>query len=96
MKLWDVSDPLHPRVLHTLAGHEGSVFGAAFSGDGALLATCGSDRTVRVWDVATGALLRTLRRHAQWVWCVAFHPLHRTLLMSADRDGCTLLWTLDA
>ncbi|MEX0642661.1 MAG: hypothetical protein WD468_08160, partial [Pirellulales bacterium] len=35
-------------------GHVGLVFAVAFSADGKLLASGGSDRTVRIWDVATG------------------------------------------
>ncbi|QDU22231.1 WD40 repeat domain-containing protein [Urbifossiella limnaea] len=37
------------------AGHKGEVTGAAFSPDGKLLASCGRDGTLVVWDVATKA-----------------------------------------
>jgi WD40 repeat protein len=34
---------------------------AVWSPDGALIATASSDRTARVWDADTGALLTTFR-----------------------------------
>jgi WD40 repeat protein len=36
-------------------GHEGIVHGVAVAPDGATLASCGEDGTVRVWDVALGS-----------------------------------------
>jgi hypothetical protein len=49
-----------PRVLR---GHRGAVFYVAYSPDGKLLATCGQDQTTRLWDVASGQLLRTFLGH---------------------------------
>jgi WD40 repeat protein len=43
---------------HVLGAGKNAIQAAAFSPDGALAATGGTDRLVRVWDVRTGALLR--------------------------------------
>jgi WD40 repeat protein len=54
--LWDVE---HYRMITPLEGHVGLVFSARFVGDGLL--TTGKDRTVRLWDRATGRLRQTYR-----------------------------------
>jgi WD40 repeat protein len=48
-------------VLTRLHGHSGTVESIAFSPDGRLLASCSVDETIRLWDVADGSLLQTLR-----------------------------------
>jgi predicted NACHT family NTPase len=37
------------------------------------------DNTIRLWDAASGALLRTLEGHTSWVLSVAFSPDGRAL-----------------
>jgi WD40 repeat protein len=63
----------------------------AFSPNGRLLASASNDRTVRLWDPATGALTQTLEGHSDSVWSVAFSPDGR-LLASASHDRTVRLW----
>jgi WD40 repeat protein len=46
-----------------LTGHTDLVLGVAFSPDGRLLASCGGDKTVRLWDPAAAEHRRTLTGH---------------------------------
>jgi WD40 repeat protein len=49
------------RLLATLQGHTGTVWGVALTGDGRTMASGGIDGMVRMWEVGSGACLRTLR-----------------------------------
>jgi WD40 repeat protein len=69
----------------------GSQVGAvAFSADGKALVLGGGDRTVKLWELATGAT-RTVGAHLGPVNAVAFFP-NSQLLASASSDGTVKVW----
>jgi WD40 repeat protein/transcriptional regulator with XRE-family HTH domain len=74
-----------------LTGHQGPVYGAAFSPDGGLLATASADRTVRLWDVVQRRQIGTLVGHTDSVVGVAFGP-NGHLLASVGADHTVRLW----
>jgi WD40 repeat protein len=55
------------------------------------LASGADDRTVRVWDAATGAELRALAGHDDWVRSVAWSPDGTRVASGAD-DGTVRVW----
>jgi WD40 repeat protein len=63
----------------------------AFSSDGRLLASGSYDKTVRLWDPATGMLEQTLKGHLDSIHSVAFSPDGR-LLASGSSDKTVRLW----
>ena len=76
-----------------LEGHAGSVDAVAFSLDGKLLASASRDHTVRVWDPATGASLRTFEGHLYHVHAMVFSPDGK-LLAPASYDHTVRVWAL--
>jgi WD40 repeat protein len=76
--------------------HTNRIGAIAFSPDGKLLASAGSeeggrDHTVRLWAVATGEERRRLEGHQSGVDCLAFAP-DGNLLASGGRDRTLRLW----
>ena len=76
---YDLFHTVHMWKLHTgvetmvFEGHTFSVNDVDVSRDGSRLVSCSSDKTVRVWDVASGEEVFTLK-HARRVWGVALTP----------------------
>jgi WD40 repeat protein/serine/threonine protein kinase len=66
----------------------------AYSKDGKYLATCGSDRTIKIWDAASSTLLRTLEGHEGDIGGLAFHPDGRRLA-SAGLDNAVKIWDVE-
>ena len=76
-------------------GHSNSAFSMAFSPDGRLALSGAGDKTLRVWEVATGRPLRTLKGHTSRVWSVAFSPDGRLALSGSD-DKTVRVWEIFA
>ena len=57
------------KLMRVVSGHLGAVRAVAVDSQNAFFATGSSDRTIKVWDVATGHLKITLTGHHTWGAC---------------------------
>ncbi|WP_250622763.1 WD40 repeat domain-containing protein [Pinirhizobacter soli] len=86
-RIWSVPSM---RLVALLRGHQDDVEMVAFSPDGAAVATCSRDRTVRVHGI-DGSELALLEGHAADVISVVWSPDGRDLISSSD-DGTVRRW----
>ncbi|PAA78952.1 hypothetical protein BOX15_Mlig022865g2, partial [Macrostomum lignano] len=88
--------PTMVSVMQTVdTAHDDMIHDAQLDYYGTRLATCSSDKTIRVFDVRNRgqSLLCTLARHEGPVWQVAWsHPVHGSLLASCSYDRRVLVW----
>ncbi len=89
--LWDV---VTGRRLREYAVHTGVILGTEFSPDGTVIASCGSDGTIRLWNPESGRLLAALHGHTSRITSIAYSPGGDTLASASD-DGTARLWDTD-
>ncbi len=77
-------------LIQQFEGHRDTLYDAELSPDGTTLATCSYDRTIRIWDVASGTELRVLEGHNGAVYDVAYSPDSRFVVSASADDTCKI------
>ncbi|WP_125731245.1 serine/threonine-protein kinase [Microcystis viridis] len=81
----------HSFLDKTLTGHSDTVSSLVYSPDGRYLASGSNDKTIKIWEVATGKELRTLTGHSDSVESVVYSPDGR-YLASGSNDKTIKIW----
>jgi WD40 repeat protein len=92
IRVWN--DPLGSSPISSLLEDSSPVGAVVYSPDGKLLATGDAQGFIRLWDLASGQLLRTLKGHTAWVNGLAFQPDGKRLF-SISEDGTARIWGMD-
>ncbi|KAF4306624.1 putative protein transport protein sec13 protein [Botryosphaeria dothidea] len=77
------------------SGHDDMIHDAVLDYYGRRLATCSSDKTIKIFEVEGDShrLTETLKGHEGAVWCVSWaHPKYGNILASASYDGKVFIW----
>ncbi|MCT7975118.1 WD40 repeat domain-containing protein [Laspinema olomoucense] len=80
-------------LLRTPTGHSNSVNAVAITPDGKRAVSASLDKTLKLWDLATGEELATFSGHSNWVEAVTITPDGKQAV-SASRDNTLKLWNL--
>jgi serine/threonine protein kinase/WD40 repeat protein len=83
--------------------HRGPIRAVGYSFDDKVFATAGEDGAVRVWDAASGQLVRALLTGTAGIWSLEWSPQDYRLAVGMFRDTCSmwdaasgrLVWTSD-
>lgn len=90
LRLWQLPGGVL-RHQASVPGADHSIYWVVFRPGGDLLATGSGDRTVRLWDTATGEERQRLDGHTKPVYTLDFHP-DGDLLVSGDTNGGVRMW----
>ncbi|QDV37392.1 nSTAND1 domain-containing NTPase [Tautonia plasticadhaerens] len=85
--VWDRGPTDRPTELE---GHEGPVLAVAYSGDGARVASAGSDGAIRLWDAGSGAPVATFPGDEGPLTAVALSADGRAVVSGAEGGRVTL------
>ena len=89
-RAWLQPAPMGSRGAICLEGHNDSVTACGFSHQDSMCATGAYDGSVKLWDTASGRLLRTLEGPGDVEW-LAWHPKGDVVLCGAC-DGTLWMW----
>jgi WD40 repeat protein len=84
----------HGRLL-SLTGHTSPVSSVAFSPNSELIAAGSSDKSVMIWDAASGLLRHNLTGESEAVYSIAFEPNGKRIV-SGGKDGIIVIRDIDS
>ncbi|MDZ8087301.1 MAG: WD40 repeat domain-containing protein [Nostoc sp. DedQUE12b] len=79
------------RLKLTLSGHTEPVRALTLSASGQVIASGSDDKTIKLWNPATGVLLRTLTGHRERIKSILITPDNQTLI-STSLDNTIKFW----
>ncbi|OUL25206.1 serine/threonine protein kinase [Nostoc sp. RF31YmG] len=99
--VWHISKPLSTKtvayeklaLVNSLTAHTDWIDSLAISADGQTLVSGSADKSIKIWNLQTGALKTTLSLHSDVVSSVAISRDGKTVV-SSSKDGTIKIWNL--
>ena len=82
--------------LKSLIGHEGNIMCLAFTPDSKKIVSSGRDKTIRIWDISSGAIVgEPLKGHDYGIRSVAVSPNGKMLISVSCDDWKIKFWDIE-
>lgn len=81
-------------IVDVKSAHSDTVYGVCFNGDGKMLASCGADKFVKVFEVPSGKFVKSFEGHTHHVLDVGWKNDGKTLA-SAGADNAIKVWDFE-
>jgi WD40 repeat protein len=89
-----ILDAVTHKIVAVLAGHTDVVLSVGFSPDGRILATCGADDSIKLWETTTWKEIPPALRQKDVVVSLAFSPKGKRIASSSS-DGTMRIWNVE-
>ncbi|MDA1013097.1 MAG: hypothetical protein O3A00_01440 [Planctomycetota bacterium] len=93
VKLFNVADG--KLIRSWMDAHTDGVLGVAFSPDGSKMVSCGSDRYIKMFDVASGKFIRPFEGHTDYVLDVTWQSDGKSIV-SCGADNVIKVWNAES
>ena len=94
IKSWDMATGQCRLTFPTVDGHTNIIRSIAISPDGKRALTGSADKTMKLWNVATGQCLHTFTGHSGVIESVCFSP-NGKIALSSGRSTILKLWDIE-
>lgn len=89
IKIWNFQQDYE--CIKTLHGHDHNVSSVAFMPGGDYIISGSRDKTIKMWEVASGYCVKTFTGHKEWVRMVRPSP-DGTYIASCSNDHSIRIW----
>lgn len=93
IKLWDFQQTFE--CIKTMHGHDHNVSSVAFVPAGDFLLSASRDKTIKMWEVASGYCVKTYTGHREWVRMIRIN-VDGTLMASCSNDHSVRIWCINS
>ena len=93
IEVWRNNPDGRQQLIRTIPGHNNTISQIEYSPDGQFIASASWDKTIKLWDAASGESVNTLKGHREGVNSIAFSPDGQTIV-SGSEDKTLKIWDI--